>query len=256
VTWRRRAALAAFGLTAGCATASPILAPARVLRPEKVELDLGSALVAPVGTATLEDARRPGATNEQIVRSAVAYAMAPPGVVPYFNARAGIGHRAEGSVGLIGRTVRIGARREFIHDGDFTLSAGLAGRFAFIAGALDGLMPDFAVQRSSVYGGEASVVAGITRRDVYDVWFGLRAGYQHSDATVQALAIQPLSFELEAHRVEAAAALGLRVGFGRLSAAIELDLRMAWSVGGRSGADSVDALTWALVPAGAISWRL
>jgi hypothetical protein len=116
-------------------------------------------------------------------------------------------------------------------------------------------MPDFVVQRSSVYGGELSLVAGITRSRIYDVWLGLRGGYLHSDATVQATAIQPLSFELSAHRVEAAAALGLRVGFGRLSAAIELDLRMAWSVGGRPG-ESVDALTWALVPAGAISWRL
>ncbi|MDB4928854.1 MAG: hypothetical protein JWM10_1338 [Myxococcaceae bacterium] len=255
MTSRPRAALAAFGLAAGCATASPILAPARVLAPEKVELDLGSALVAPVGTATLDEARQRGATNEQIVRSAVAYAMTPPGVVPYFNARAGLGHQAEGSLALIGRTVRIGARREFVRSGDFTLSAGLAGRFAFIAGALDGLMPDFVVQRSSVYGGEASLVAGYTRRNIYDVWLGLRAGYLHSDASVQAAALQPLPFDVAAHRVEAAMAFGLRVGFGRLSAAIELDLRMAWSVGGRSG-ESVDALTWALVPAGSIAWRL
>jgi hypothetical protein len=254
VTWLR-AAVAALGLTAGCATASPILAPARVLRPEKVELDLGTALLAPVAAGDLDQARSANASNEQIVRAAVAYAMAPPGVVPYVGARAGIGHDAEGSLALIGRTVRIGARREVFRAGDFTLSAGLAGRFAFIAGALDGLMPDFAVQRSSVYGGEASLVAGITSRRIYDVWLGLRAGYQHSDATVQALAIQPLSFELAAHRVEAAAAFGLRVGFGRLSAAIELDLRMAWSVGGRAG-ESVEALNWALVPAGSISWRL
>ncbi|MBK8691232.1 MAG: hypothetical protein IPN17_02715 [Deltaproteobacteria bacterium] len=255
MTWRRRAALAAFGLTAGCATASPILAPARVLPAEKVELDLGTALVAPVGTGTLDEARQRTASNEQIIRSAVAYAMTPPGVVPYFSGRAGLGHGAEGSLALIGRTVRIGARRELVRDGDFTLSAGLAGRFAFIAGALDGLMPDFVVQRSSVYGGELSLVAGITRSRIYDVWLGLRGGYQRSDATVQATAIQPLSFDLGAHRVEAAAAFGLRVGFGRLSAAIEIDLRMAWSVGGRAG-ESVDALTWALVPAGAISWRL
>ncbi len=255
MTRRLRAALAAFGLTAGCATASPVLAPARVLAAEKVELDLGTAMLAPLGTGTLEEARQPHSTHDQIVRSAVAYAMAPPGVVPYFSGRAGLGHQAEGSLALIGRTVRIGARRELIHDGDFTLSAGLAGRFAFIAGALDGLMPDFAVQRSSVYGGELSLVAGITRRRIYDVWFGLRGGYQHSDATVQATAIQPLAFDLAVHRLEAAAALGLRVGFGRLSAAIELDLRMAWSVGGPSG-ESVDVLTWALVPAGAITWRL
>lgn len=255
MTWRTRASLAALGLTAGCATASPILAPARVLPPEKVELDLGTATVAPLGTGTLDDARTPNATNEHILRSAVAYAMAPPGVVPYFSGRAGLGNRAEGSLALVGRTVRIGARREVVRDGDFTLSAGLAGRFAFIAGALDGLMPDFAVQRSSVYGAELSLVAGVTRRDIYDAWFGLRGGYQRSDATVQALAIQPLSFGLAAHRVEGAAAFGLRVGFGRLSAAVELDLRMAWSVGGRTG-ESVQALTWALVPAGAITWRL
>lgn len=252
---RARAALAAFGLLAGCATTSPILAPARVLPPEKVELDLGTAFVAPVATATLDEARQPTATNEQILRSAVAYAVAPPGVVPYVGGRAGLGHGAEGSIALLGRTVRLGARRELIHDGDFTLSGGVAGRFAFIGGAVDGLMPDFAVQRANLYGGELSLVAGITRRDIYDVWLGLRAGYLYGDATVQAAAIQPLSFDLEAHRVEAAAAVGLRVGFGHLSAAIELDLRMAWSTGGRAG-QTVDALTWALVPAGSLSWRL
>ena len=250
-----RAALALCALATGCATASPILAPARVLDAEKVELDLGTATVAPVGAGTLNDARARGATNDQILRSAVAYAMTPPGVVPYFSGRAGLGHQAEGNVTLIGRTVRIGARREIVRDGDFTLSAGLAGRFAFIAGALDGLMPDFVVQRSSVYGGEASLVAGITRRRIYDAWLGLRVGYQHSDATVQALTIQPLAFDLGAHRVESALAFGLRVGFGRLSAAIELDFRMAWSSGGRTG-ETVDVVTWALVPAAAISWRL
>ena len=135
------------------------------------------------------------------------------------------------------------------------MSAGLAGRFAFIAGALDGLVPDLAVQRSSVYGGEASLVAGITQRRIYDVWLGLRAGYLHGDATVQAAGVQATAFDLAAHRVEGAAALGLRVGFGRLSAAVELDLRMAWSTGGRAG-ESLDAVTWALVPAGSISWGL
>ena len=82
MTRRLRAALVAFGLTAGCATASPILAPARVLAAEKVELDLGTAMLAPLGTGTLEEARQPHSTNDQIVRSAVAYAMAPPGVGP------------------------------------------------------------------------------------------------------------------------------------------------------------------------------
>lgn len=252
---RPRGAVAAFGLLAGCATASPILAPARVLPAEKVELDVGTALLAPVATATLDDARQPTATNEQILRSAVAYAVAPPGVVPYVAGRAGLGHRAEGSIALLGRTVRLGARRELIHDGDFTLSGGLAGRFAFIGGAVDGLMPDFTVQRANLYGGELSLVAGVTRRNIYDLWLGLRTGYLYGDAQVQALAIQPLSFDLIAHRVEAALALGIRVGFGRLSAAIELDFRMAWSTGGRDG-QTVDALTWALVPAAALSWRL
>lgn len=252
---RLRSAIAAFGLLAGCATTSPILVPARVLRPGRVEVDLGTAFVAPIAASTLDEGRAPAATNEQILRTAASYAFTPPGIASYVGARAGIGHAAEGSLHLIGRTLRLGARRELIHDGDFTLSGGLAGRFAFVGGALDSLMPDFEVQRANLYGGELSLVAGITRRDIYDVWFGLRGGYLYGDATVQAAAIQPTSFDLTAHRVEAAAALGMRVGFGHLSAAIELDLRMGWTTGGRDG-QRVDALTWALVPAGTLSWRL
>ncbi len=248
-------AAAAFGLLAGCATTSPILAPARVLRPGRVEVDLGTAFVAPIAATTLDEGRAPTASNEQVIRTAASYAFTPPGIASYVGGRVGLGHAAEGSLALVGRTLRLGARRELIHDGDFTLSGGLAGRFAFVGGALDGLMPSFEVQRANLYGGEASLVAGITRRDIYDAWVGLRAGYLYGDATVQAAAIQPQSFDLTAHRVEGALAVGMRVGFGHLSAAIELDLRMAWTTGGRDG-QKVDALTWALVPAGTLSWRL
>ena len=242
----RRAAAGALGLLAGCATASPVLAPARVLPPQKIELDVGVAYQAPLDPSVLDTARQLHPSTDDTLRAAVAYALAPPGVVPYVSGRAGLGAQSEGSVALIGRTLRAGARREFVHAGNFTLSAGLAGRFAFI--------PNFALQRSNVYGGELGVVAGYSSRNIYDAYFALRAAYLHADATVAASGVQPLAFDLQAHRVEAAAAVGVRVGFGRIAATVELDARMAWSRGGRSG-EGLEALTWALVPAGALSYR-
>ncbi len=250
----RRAAAGALGLLAGCATASPVLAPARVLPPQKIELDVGVAYQAPLDPSVLDTARQLHPSTDDTLRAAVAYALAPPGVVPSVSGRAGLGAQSEGSVALIGRTLRAGARREFVHAGNFTLSAGLAGRFAFIAGADDAIIPNFALQRSNVYGGELGVVAGYSSRNIYDAYFALRAAYLHADATVAASGVQPLAFDLQAHRVEAAAAVGVRVGFGRIAATVELDARMAWSRGGRSG-EGLEALTWALVPAGALSYR-
>ena len=118
----------------GCATASPVLAPARVLREGKVVLDVGSAWSAPVWSPALSSANSESAEVDTVLQAAVTHGATPPGVVSYVSGRGGMGGRAEGSIALIGRLVRIGARRELWSREGMTLTGGLAGRFAFIGG--------------------------------------------------------------------------------------------------------------------------
>ena len=77
MTWRRRAALAAFGLTAGCATASPILAPARVLPAEKVELDLGTTVRLNVDSDINETMRMPFPVRQRTSTASLRIAPSP-----------------------------------------------------------------------------------------------------------------------------------------------------------------------------------
>jgi hypothetical protein len=89
----------------GCATASPLLAPARVMRDGKVAVDLGSAYSAPAWAPSLDDAQGANADASTVLRAAVAHGATPPGLVTYVAGRGGFGHSAEGSIALIGRVV-------------------------------------------------------------------------------------------------------------------------------------------------------
>lgn len=251
-----RRAVALSGLcVVGCATASPTLAPARVLPAEKVVLDVGTAYAAAPSPALLQDVQSRFAGDDVRLRAVALYGVTPPGVAPYVAGRAGLGHGAEGSVALIGRVIRIGARREFVSRGDFTLSMGLAARLALISGQFDRSIPDFTVDSSRLYGGEFSVVAGITRRGIYDFYAGLRGGYLYNDAQFQLrLGNDVSTIAWAGHRVEVAGTVGMRVGFGRLAVGVELETAWVWATGGdgaRRG--TTDGVT--LTPAGAISYR-
>lgn len=251
---RRAAALVAL-CAVGCATASPMLAPARVLPPEKVVLDVGTAYTAAPSPTLLQDVQSRFASDDVRLRAAALYGVTPPGVAPYVAGRAGLGHQAEGSVALIGRVIRIGARRELVTRGDFTLTAGLAARLALIAGQFDRSIPDFTVDSSRLYGGELSLVAGITRRRIYDAYVGLRGGYLYNDAQFQLRlgnAVSTLAWS--GHRVEVAGTVGVRVGFGRLAVAVELETAWVWATGGDASRQATtDGVT--LTPAGAVSYQ-
>lgn len=252
----------ACGALAGCATGSPMLAPARVMRDGKIAVDVGSAYNAPVWSPSLSAAQSNTADADTALRAGITHGITPPGPVTYVAGRAGFGHRAEGSIALIGRVVRIGARRELWSSQGMTLAAGLAGRFAFLAGAYDGASPRLTVQESRLYGGDLSLVLGYARRDLYDLWIGARAGYLYNDAQMMlapgGTVVEARSYAIGAHRFEAALHLGMRVGFGRFAAAVELETAFAFAAGDATwsgGTSSQSAASLTLIPAAALSYN-
>ncbi len=254
-------ALVALG-SVGCATASPMLAPARVMRDGKVAVDLGSAYSAPAWAPSLEAAQTANADASTVLRAAVAHGATPPGLVTYVAGRGGFGHSAEGSIALIGRVVRIGARRELLSRAGYTLTGGLAGRFAFISGAYEAATPGLTVDTSRLYGGDLSLVLGYTRRDVYDLWVGVRSGYLFNDASItvarSAAVPDARAYALGAHRIEVGLNLGMRVAFGHFGAAVELETVFAYAFGDATwsgGAVSQSAVALSLVPAAAVSYQ-
>lgn len=261
---RTRGALLATAVVGalGCATASPVLAPARVLREGRVVLDVGSAWSAPVWSPALSSARSESAEVDTVLQAAVTHGAAPPGVVSYVSGRGGIGGRAEGAIALIGRLVRIGVRRELWSHQDMTLTAGAAGRFAFLGGSYEGASPRLTVNESRLYGGDLSILFGVTRRNVYDLWVGARAGYLYNDLALtlapSASMPDPRRYELGAHRFEAALHVGFRIAFGRFGAGIELDTVFAHAFGGATwsgGTTNQSSSSLSLIPAGAVSYQ-
>lgn len=253
---------------AGCASVNPVLAPSRVLPAEAVVVDVGGGYAAPVMAQELEgavaaEARLAGgsdsvADREALVRGALAYGNTPVGVASYFAARAGLGSRAEGHIALLGgRLVRVGARRVFWIDRteSWSLSLGTQGRLAFQAGLLDGSVPGLSVLEGWLYGGDCTAVLGRTSSELYDLWFGLRAGYTHGNARMSLSRIRGgVPFESVLHRLEGAAAVGLRVGFGRLAAMAEIGAVFGyyWARSDQ-GIDGSGAML-SLVPAAALSY--
>ena len=240
-------------VTAGCATGSPMLVPTRVLPAARVELSAGTLYTAPVVSEALDGARASTSTPEDQVRAAVAYGVSPPGVAPYVSARGGLGHDSEGSLALIGPVVRVGARRVLLRDEDFRLVGGVNARLAFVSGAHQSIASSLSIDESRLWGGELTLQAGIARRNIYDLWVGLRGGYLYSDSRVSHPAVSASAFDLGAHRVETGLSVGVRVGFGRVAVAVELEAQLAWTTGS-GGGYSGSALGFALVPAGAVSY--
>lgn len=244
----------------GCATASPMLAPGRVLRDGKVVVDVGSAYSAPVWSPALTDAQASGDTDA-VLRAAVTHGATPPGVMSYVAGRGGFGHGAEGSLALIGRSARLGVRREFYSSAGTTFTAGVAGRFALNAGPYQSAASSLTVDRSQLYGGELTAVLGYSRRDIYDLWLGLRGAYLYNDAGLSVTTpgtTAPATYSLGAHRLEVGLTAGMRIAFGRFGAAVELETVFAYGAGTLTGATSTStqqAAALSLVPAGALSYQ-
>jgi hypothetical protein len=263
--WGGFAALALALTTAGCASVNPVLAPARVLRAERFAVEAGGGYSALVADPVLDNARAANARLAQgtaqpgdeatLVRAALLYGPAPPGVAPYVAARVGTGNLGEAQLALAGRVLRLGVRRVFWSDELWAFSLGVQARGALVVGLLDGVVPGLGVQESRLLGGDVVALLGRTSSELYDLYVGVRAGYTYGDSTMSLVNVAGgMPFGASGHRIDVAGVLGLRVGFGRLAGVMELDATGMWLWGRTStGLDgSTSALL--LIPSAALSY--
>ena len=241
----------------GCATASPGLAPVRVLAPSRVQIDVGSAYVAPVSPTALTDARAGGASPSTDLRAAVAYGPTPPGVVSFADVRVGLGLRTEAAVAVVGNLARLGVRTELAgrdENAEWMLTGSAALRAAIPGATTSGVVPGLDLTASQAYGGELGLALGTNRRRIYDLWFRARVGYLHGETTFAMPSVAPQPFDVATDRVEAGGALGVRVGFAHVGVAVELEALYTWVTGSGAGQTS-SAGGFALVPAAALGYR-
>lgn len=244
----------AMSASMGCATASPMLVSPRVLPPARFELDVGTAYNTPVAETALSQAQPPGAPRDAVLRGAVGFAAQPAGVLPFVQGRTGLGASSEASVALIGRFLRIGARREFYRQGNWTITGGMNARLAFLASGDATSVPNLSLVESRVYGGELTLQGGYTRRDIYDAWISLRTGYLYGDGRAKDPTGGADPWALMAHRMELGFTVGLRIAWGHIGVGVELETQYVWTSGG-DGNTTVHADFLALVPACVFMYR-
>ncbi|MBL8684114.1 MAG: hypothetical protein JNK05_33380 [Myxococcales bacterium] len=256
-----------------CAHANPALVPARIGRPGTIVADVGGAYVAPVAEPVLTAGRvadervRAGnaPTDDEraaIVRAASAFGATSTGPASYLAVRGALGQRVELQGALINlRTARFGARRAF--------GFGPEDKWAFAMGLAARAGVDVASYRAAggaelrggeVFGGDFNAQIGRTSNELYDVWAGARLGYTYGGARlfhpafVGSIGDAAGVLSARVHRVELSFNVGLRVGFGRFAAVVELDTAMAffWA-----NADTttvrIDGVALSLVPSTALA---
>lgn len=233
----KRAAFALFVLgaaaLAGCGGAAPLLHPAKVLEPGRVQVAGGVAgrLVALDRSALLDEAS--GVLEDVAVA---------PGMAPFVGARVGIDGDNEAGLAYMGRAIRLDGRHAFDLGDAWRLSVG-AGASALLPRPRGG-----DADLGSVYGGGGDLpvlVGWSSEADIYSVWIGPRGGFELLRGRI---------LETELSASEAASAdfvaisgthafvggvLGMRVGFRSIHVALELDLayHRAWGTLGQREAD-------------------
>jgi hypothetical protein len=149
-----------FGTTA-CGGGVPLLHPAHVLPPGRVEVGAGMS-----GELALQTSAAGSSTLQELAVS--------PGVAPWASGRVGIAGDNEGGLTYTGRTVRLDGRHAF-PIGGLALSIGLGGS------AIVAHQPGHGFDASGVYGGglDVPVLLGIhTTGDLYSLWIGPRGGVE------------------------------------------------------------------------------
>lgn len=233
----KRAAFALFVLgsavLAGCGGAAPLLHPAKVLSPGRVQVAGGVAgrLVALDRSALVDEAS--GVLEDVAVA---------PGMAPFVGARVGIEGDNEAGLAYMGRSIRLDARHAFDLGDAWRLSVG-AGGSALLPRPRGG-----DADLGSVYGGGGDLpvlVGWSSDADIYSVWVGPRGGFELLRGRI---------LETELSASEAASAdfvdisgthafvggvIGMRVGFRSIHVALELDLayHRAWGTLGDREAD-------------------
>jgi hypothetical protein len=250
-----------------------MLVPARILPAQRVVLDTGGSYVAPVVEPVLAPALSAdqriaaGATPTEDERNAVASSLAAfgattTGPASYLALRGGVGGRAELQGALVNlRTARLGVRRAlgFGPDEKWAFAMGLAARAGLDVLRHRAVLPGAEVQGAEVLGGDITAQLGRTSSELYDLWLGARAGYTFGGARVSHAAFAAAGEAVatraaRVHRVEMAVNLGLRVGFGRFAAVVELDAVTALWFGSVDGSNApVRGASFTLIPATALA---
>ncbi len=253
-----------------CAHSSPTLTSARVLPAGHSSIDVGGAYSAPVAEPVLASALEANARvladpsnvtaddRVALTRALQVFAPTANGTAEYLAARVGLAHSTELSFALLSlHVLRVGARHAFWRDQDNKWTWTFGGNFR---GGYDlasyGVVLNAATLRQGVIaGGEVSTQLGRSSSDIYDVWVGARFGYVYGAATVThpALTMGTLSGQL--HRAELGTNLGLRVGFGRIAALLELEVLTTLFWASSNGNDTrTQGVIVSLIPAGALSF--
>jgi hypothetical protein len=253
----------------GCAGGTPLLHPARTLPLGEIRAATGfsgtvlaAGLESAVRTATNEAAAGGGApgADTAYAKGALAAASAGPGLAPIIAVRAGIGMQAEGGIGYTGRSARIDVRRSFDLTPHWALSIGIGGSTA-LYGHQDGdPLPGVDLEHLHGFGADVPVLVGYqSDGDLYMLWLGARAGWEHVDigdltSEPQATVIGPAPTSLSATRYWGGGLLGAAAGFRHVHVAMEIDASYA-SVSGQFGGVRASVSGLVLTPAAALWWR-
>ncbi|MDP8999856.1 MAG: hypothetical protein M3O46_07070 [Myxococcota bacterium] len=254
----------------GCGGGLPLLHPAQTLDAGDVRLATGLSASASVGelaqavraasseTQTSSSGSRPAGRDEAYAKGALVEASVAPGLAPFVAARVGIGNHIEGGLTYTGRAVRADVRRSFELSRHWSLSAG-AGGAAALGGSQGEALPDVALARLHGWGADVPVLVGYASdADLYRVWAGGRAGWEHVDveeaasgSNASAFGTSPVS--LSATRLWGGGLVGLAVGFRHVHLAMEIDFSYASITGTYAGTRAaVAGLT--LAPASSVWW--
>jgi len=270
---RRLPALAlALGLAAaGCGGGLPLLHSAQTLPPGQVQAAAGlSGNVATAGFASAMSSAQaegmaaggtpsPPGTDPTYARGALVAASIGPGIAPFGAARVGVGAQVEGGLTYTGRALRVDLRRSFDLSPHWALSVGAAGSAALYGHQNGVLLPNVDLGELHGWGADVPVLLGFrSEGDLYMLWLGARAGWEHVDISEVSSQSTPTLGEaplgLSATRFWGGGVLGLAVGFRHIYVGVELDASYA-SVSGSYNQTQVQVSGLTLAPASAVWWR-
>jgi hypothetical protein len=256
-----------------CAGGVPLLHPAQTLGPGQVRAVAGFSSNIALGglsAATRNAANEPAAGSTVVpsrgdvtyAKGALALASVGPGVAPVAGARVGLGAQFEAGIAYTGRAVRVDVRRSFDLSDTTAISIGVGGLVTLAGRDESDTLPEVNVGRIHGWGADIPVLIGYrSTGDLYMVWAGARAGWEHIDVDdlsdgpgVDPDEPPPGPISLSATRFWGGGLLGAAVGFRHLHVAMELDVSYA-SVTGDYDATHAHVAGVALAPAAALWWR-
>jgi hypothetical protein len=245
------------------------LHPARTLG--QGELRAAAGFSANIDTGSLADAIQgarnhasshggaAGPPDETYARGAMALASLGPGLAPFAGARVGIGGQAEGGLTYTGRAVRADVRRSFDWARHWSLSLGVGGTAVLYGRSSGDTLPNVDLGQLHGWGADVPVLIGYASDgDLYRVWLGGRAGWEHVDVGQVRTIPNPPTLgapppSLSATRFWGGGLVGLAVGFRHVHVAMEIDVGYA-NVAGNYAGTHTELAGLTLTPASSIWW--